>query len=221
MASSPVAYWRLGEPSGATAADSSGAGNTGTISGGVTLGQPGALLNDGNTAMTFNGSTGWITVPETSNLDPTQDFTIEAWVKPNVLNGTAQTIVHKGAAGCDTGYQYRLMISSSNQWRGVVCGQTTFTGYQVVDTTDVPSTTQWTYLALVRSGTSLNLYVNGQAAAQPTTISESNRTSTFNLNIGHFADSTASFNGGIDEVAFYNYALSPTTIQNHYHASGR
>src|SRR6266849_10213854 len=46
LADAPVAYWRLGETTGATAVDSAGT-NPATVFGGVTLGQAGALA-DGN-----------------------------------------------------------------------------------------------------------------------------------------------------------------------------
>src|SRR5215510_10188551 len=79
IADGAVAYWRLGETAGTTAVDSIG-GHNGTISGGVTLNQPGAL-SDGNRAMAFDGTgridTVWsLTVPTT--------YTVEAWVKLSV-----------------------------------------------------------------------------------------------------------------------------------------
>src|SRR5258708_2253471 len=54
----PIAYWRLGESSGTTAANiGSGANLTGTYSAtGVTLGQPGALVGDPGTSIALNGS---------------------------------------------------------------------------------------------------------------------------------------------------------------------
>ncbi len=42
----PVAYWRLGETAGQTAADETGNGHDGTYFGNPTLGQPGAVLGD-------------------------------------------------------------------------------------------------------------------------------------------------------------------------------
>src|SRR4051812_1334419 len=50
LALSPIAYYRLGESSGTTAADSSGNGLNGTYNGGVTLGQPGGIFGDPDTA---------------------------------------------------------------------------------------------------------------------------------------------------------------------------
>src|SRR2546426_1498950 len=42
LADNPVSYWRLDEASGTTAADQQGS-NAGTITGGVTLNQPGVI----------------------------------------------------------------------------------------------------------------------------------------------------------------------------------
>ncbi|MDX6199796.1 MAG: hypothetical protein QOJ79_2947, partial [Actinomycetota bacterium] len=50
LSDAPVGYWRLGERSGAVAADSSGAGRSGSYSGGVSLGVAGALVGDGDTS---------------------------------------------------------------------------------------------------------------------------------------------------------------------------
>ena len=81
MADGAVAYWKLDETSGTTAVDSLG-GNNGTISGGVTLNQPGAVA--GGTAMKF-AAPGLIMI--STPLDAPQ-MTIEAWAK---LADTATT----------------------------------------------------------------------------------------------------------------------------------
>src|SRR5213080_2981437 len=59
----PTAYWRLGDTTGSAATAATGHGNSGTYSGGVALGTPGAIAGDTNTAATFNGSTGQVSVP--------------------------------------------------------------------------------------------------------------------------------------------------------------
>lgn len=57
--SEPIAYYKLDETSGTTAADSSGNDNHGTISGGVILGAEPLAWSDGaSRAMVFDGSTG-------------------------------------------------------------------------------------------------------------------------------------------------------------------
>jgi hypothetical protein len=70
-------------------------GNTGAITGGVTLGTPGALSGDSNTAMTFNGSTGYVQVANNANLNLTGDLTVEAWAKPAALSGLGGQVVQE------------------------------------------------------------------------------------------------------------------------------
>ena len=83
MGDTPSAYYRLGESSGTTATDTSGNGNNGTYSAiGVTLGTTGAITNDTDTAATFGGSSGEMTVPDNADLDPASQITLEAWFKP-------------------------------------------------------------------------------------------------------------------------------------------
>jgi hypothetical protein len=70
-------------------------------------------------------------------------------------------------------------------------------------------TSRWDHLAVIRSGTTLILYVNGQNVGS-TTVSGQTNTGTGMLAFGR-AGSFAGYyyNGGVDEVAIYNKALSP------------
>src|SRR5262249_9158543 len=74
-----IAYWRLGETSGATAYDSKGF-YYGAYQKGVTLGAPGALPNDSDPASLFDGIDGYIDIPA---LPTTTDFTLEGWTYLN------------------------------------------------------------------------------------------------------------------------------------------
>ena len=96
LADSPASYWRLGERSGTVAADSAGS-NPGTIKSGVTLGQPGAITADTDTAMGFNGSTGYVSVPNSSSLNFSGDFSLEAWALPSAVPTSDGAIIHKGS----------------------------------------------------------------------------------------------------------------------------
>ena len=79
LADNPIGYWRLGESSGTTALNSSAFGRNGTYNGGVTLGLPGAIPADSNTAAGFNGSTAFVSVAG-SPFNLANNFTLEAWV---------------------------------------------------------------------------------------------------------------------------------------------
>lgn len=220
LADSPVSYWRLGERSGTTAGDSGPGGSPGAIAGGVTLGAAGALAGDPDAAMTFDGAMGYIAVPDKADLDPTGDLTVEAWARPAAL-GATQTVVHKGDGTDDSGWQYRLSLSSSNHWRGAV--YVGGTAYEVTDP-DTVSAGQWYHLVLTRSGSTLTLYVNGAAVA--TTAAPGALNATTGLlaigRTGSFASpswATYSFSGTIDEVAVYDHALTAGRVQAHYAAA--
>lgn len=86
MNAQPLAFYKLNDAFGSgTAVDSSGNGYDATVNGGVTLGVAGGLVGDAATAATFNGSSGYLSIPVP---DPTGTalyggaFTFEAMVKP-------------------------------------------------------------------------------------------------------------------------------------------
>lgn len=81
-----VSYWRLND-SGSTAVDSKGT-NPGTFYGTVTKGVTGLVTADaGNVAGDFDGSTGRVSVPDSSSLDLSGPLTLEAWIRPDALTG--------------------------------------------------------------------------------------------------------------------------------------
>src|SRR5262245_8575838 len=95
MADGPSGYWRLGEPLGSlTAADTSGNGNNGTCSGGITFGQPG--FHGGDTAALFDGRTGRIIVYNSGSLN-TPYITMEAKVRWDGPNDLQQRILEKSS----------------------------------------------------------------------------------------------------------------------------
>ena len=210
-----TAYWRLGETSSTTVADSAGA-NTGSVRGGVVLGTPGAIGGDPNTAITADGSTGYVNVSDNATLDPTGDFSLEAWAKPAGSTTVGRVVVQKSTGSAYTGWQYRLGLTSTNQWRGTI-----FIGSSNITVTapGTPSTSSWTQLVMTRTGSTLTLYVNGVAAASTSAAGQLN-TGAGALAIGRAGSSSADyFNGGIDEVAFYHGGLSATQVAAHYAAA--
>lgn len=74
----PYSYWRLGESEGETAVDYAG-GRNGVYTAANTLGQPGALVDDLDTSVAFDGSNQILT----PSLNVTTDtLTLMAWVYP-------------------------------------------------------------------------------------------------------------------------------------------
>ena len=83
-----AAAYALSEPSGATIGDSSGNGNTGTLSGPVrtAAGKYGA-------ALTFDGTNDWVTVADHPSLDLAAALTLSAWVRPTQTSGSRVVMV--------------------------------------------------------------------------------------------------------------------------------
>ncbi len=70
----------------------SGNGNTGTITGATRVsGSP-----DSTTALAFSGSGQYVQVPTSAGLNFSGAFTVEAWIKPNVLSGYHAIVVKRG-----------------------------------------------------------------------------------------------------------------------------
>jgi len=89
----------------------------------------------------------------------------------------------------------------------------------------VPGT--WYYLVVTDDGNAIQLYVNGVAGSANTTVAVSGYAPQ-GLNgdpsvagadevIGQGSDGAYNgANAGVDDVAFYNYALTPAQIQSHF-----
>src|SRR4029077_10035996 len=73
--------------------------------GGFTLGTPGLLTGDTNTAVSLNGTTGQVRVNSSASLNPTSAITVAAWGNATTFNARNPRLVQKGI----TDNQYRLL----------------------------------------------------------------------------------------------------------------
>jgi hypothetical protein len=186
---------------GTTTADVSGHGNNGTISGAVWAdhGQFGKALS-------FNGSSSWVTVADSASLDLTTGMTLEAWVDPTSVTGWT-SVLFKERPG-DGNYS---LYAAEGAGTPPVSGVDVPGGALVVGGTPVPLGS-WTHLASTYDGSMVRLYVNGilvgtKAASGPIS------TSSDPLRIGGDSLFGEYFTGLIDEVRVYNRALSAAEIQ--------
>src|SRR5207302_6208652 len=98
------------EGAGTVAADTSGKGNNGTVSG-ATWSTSGKYGN----ALSFGGVNDWVTVADAASLDLTTGMTLEAWVSPTAINGW-ETVLMKEAAGA---YTYGLYADDNGNDSGL------------------------------------------------------------------------------------------------------
>jgi len=236
IADSPVAYWRLGEASGSTAFDYYG-GHNGTYLA-TALGQPGYSLLDPNTAVAFNGENSLVGNingdPATGgvNFQGLVNFSVEAWVNGPAGLAEESTIIAKGtgATGTTASEQFALDVAS-NPLSGNAAfrfftrgGGNTF--YQAF--ADIGPDGSWHHvvgvydqLNVLGLGVRLHIFVDGELRGSAATRAAGVRASTSPVSIGskrkgNDPDYDGVFNGAVDEVAVYSYALSVNQISNHY-----
>jgi chitodextrinase len=195
-----VAAYGFNELAGTAVGDSSGLGNNGTVANGTwsSLGKFGGALS-------FNGSSSLVTIPNSASLQPTSALTLEAWVNPLTVSNSWRDVIYKGDDN------YYLEGSSFYASRPVAGG--TFGGNNAnAQGGNALAANTWSHLALTYDGATLRLYVNGtQVASQATTGAIT--TSTNPLQIGGDSLWGQYFQGLIDEVRVYNTALTAAQIQ--------
>jgi hypothetical protein len=206
LADAPSGYWRLGEAGSATtAADQTGA-NPGTYLGGVTLGRPGALAGDADTAAGFDGASGTVRIADAAGLDPTSALTLEAWIRPSALPASSNVILRKED-------QYALRLTSTGAlvfrlWKGDVT-------QDVVTSAGAARVGAWTHVVGTWDGATMTIYVNGDPKAGRSLAAPIDTAGT-GLFLGSTYNSFDYFAGTVDEVAVYPTALSAARLQSHY-----
>lgn len=213
LGDAPIGYFRLGEPAGfsiTTAYDWSGNTFNGTSTGGFTLGVPGAIYNDTNTAVLFDGSTAWITLPSNLNGNTRGSLTVELWFHLSTASLGSFTDLIQGD-GSPKGYVMYWSGTSSLNFN-VGNGTTGAIASYAVAASSVVG--QWVHIVGTYDGSNVRLYVNGvlrSTAAQTGSIS-----ATASPVIAGSTGHSALYPGTLDEVAIYGYALSQTQITTHY-----
>ncbi|HXC99655.1 MAG TPA: LamG-like jellyroll fold domain-containing protein [Verrucomicrobiae bacterium] len=189
--------------------------NNGTLQGGATD----TAVGEVGQAFSFNGSTSYVSIPDSAALRPT-NLTVEAWVLFNSLNSTGNSAV---------GQQYIVFKQNtrSGNFEGYYLGKERGTGgdhfvFAVsssagasveADSGLVIATNVWYYVAGVRGSNFVQLYLNGQMVGQ-TTVTFAQNYGTEPLFFGSSGESywDGKLSGMLDEVSLYNRALGSNEI---------
>ena len=214
LADAPVAYWRMGESSGATMTDESSNGNNGVYQGGLTLGQPGAIARDGNTAVAFDGASGAASVPSSASLQVNK-VTIELWIKKRTESGSGVYVAKNFVASGGVGSGWFQLLNSDYTGRLAFRVTGDFDPVLVSSTTLALNT--WYYVVATYDETVAKLYINGALdGTLPVVASPAQNADP--LYIGRRADGFFN-NTLLDEVAIYPTALPADRIAAHWRSA--
>ena len=216
----PDLYWRFGETTGTTAADSAKSLNEGTyrtnadILGGPTLNQPGVPAL-GSPAASFDGSNDFVS-SNAAFSNPTV-YSEEAWFKTTsnvggkiVGFGCSQT----GSSGC---YDRHVYVQDDGRLVfGVWTGQT-----NTITTPNSYNDGQWHHVVATQSGSGMKLFVDGELTGTNPQTQAEGYTGYWKVGGDNtWSSSSAYLNGSIDEVAIYSYELGVNRIQQHFVLGG-
>lgn len=163
--------------------------------------------------LSFDGIDDYATVLDDDSLEPTDDLSVEAWVKRS-SSGEIDLIVSK-RYDADRNAPYELMVKADNKpafWVGNGTTTLQFTSSVTIDS-------NWHYLAGVIEGTNVKLYVDAVERASDT-FSGIRQTNAAKVFIGVYPDENVPysnnpfyFNGLIDEIRISSKARSLAEIQ--------
>jgi hypothetical protein len=201
-------HWRLGESSGTKTLDTTGRyeGTFVDTTGGV----QGAVTNDPNPAMFFNGSTSKVILP---SLGTAGNFTIEGWTYLTTCSTANNTLY--GTYGA-----VRILIRCPPSTKTTANAGVWLNGTEyVLQPAGGPTNLYtWVHWVLTRQANVLTLYRNGVQIAQRTDLPAS-APATLNGYIGMQANGNYPLTGRIDEVAVYASALSQADVAADYQAA--
>jgi hypothetical protein len=213
----PLYYYRFEEASTASPAVNEGlfAGlNDGIYTGGITLGQPSSRAALGN-AMRLDGAAG--TFVDLGLFHPGDSATIEAWV--NLSSAAPAGSFHAAVARWDGSYE--LDIANNELANFVVRNDANTFGAGASGA--AVTRDAWHHFVGVFDAGNVTLFLDG---VQGTTqaiggVLQNAGPIPDRILIGGTRSgdvSSFNFNGLIDEVAVYNYALSPAQVSTHFNA---
>lgn len=211
-ATTPIAYWRMHNNGN----DEQGNHN-GVVVGSPTFNEPGAIRQDSNTSAYFDGLTDYIEVSHNSALANASALSVFVWIRTTIGGWVVAKYDHtlskrQWSISVD-GSGFIVNISSDGTLTNTTGKTYSFSSTGILDD-------NWHFIGFTWNAGTLILYVDGVAVTPTknrdgifTTINQTDAP----LRIGSGSADGAifsPFNGYIDEVAIYDYALSAEQVAN-------
>lgn len=207
LAAKPVAYWRCNEFNGPSALDATGHATPAVFEDGTAfyLDGPQSPAFSGtqiNRAPHFAGGRMKARLPALG-----ERYSVELWFYNGLPADTRAVTGYLLDTGAD-----QVAIGGSARAAGRVLLLAGGKGLE--GTRPIPVKT-WNHLVLVRDGTRVSIYLNGEATPEITSEVSARRPEG-EWFVGGQRDNRESFEGKIDEVAVFGRALRPEEISAHY-----
>ena len=148
-----------------------------------------------SSAMYFDGTGDYLTVPDDKTFHPSGNFTAECWIYPTA--SPSQPFIF---GQWSNPYSWAIQLSNdSNRNARMIFHDG---GFQDTVTGTAVALNTWTHLALVKNGSTATIYVNGVSAGTDTVGSLTNSTAA--LTLGATSSGGQPFSGYIQDARFTN-----------------
>jgi len=201
---SVVGWWKLNDAAGQTIVkDWTANANTGTSANNIisATGYTGVA----NTAMTFNGTSDYVSVADSASLDGMANITIAFWGKASTFSDNAYPVGKRAS--------YEFLANGGKLKAGVNSGDWVYATTATSITTGV-----WFHATVTYDGSNVKIYYNGSLEdTQPQSGLVANSTNP--LGLGFLLNPAVEgyqFNGSISDVRIYNRALSAGEVKQLY-----
>ncbi len=168
-----------------------------------------------NQAAQFAGnSSSYIVATNSSSLNITGSFTLEAWIKPN------QSILARGIFGkggtLGTAMDYGMRLTGTGRISLITNGTTRL----ISRSSNTAPLSAWTHVCGTynSSTNAFAIYINGMLDTSSTVAGAAPPSNTDSLFVG-ITGSTTPFSGQMDEVRIWNRQLSSTEVQKYFRTS--
>jgi serine/threonine protein kinase len=201
-----VAWWKFDEAKNGNSIDSSGNELHSKLIGDAKIISD---LERGN-VLSLDGNSDYVDCGNNTAFDITEQITVTAWIKINAINKNWQAIITKG----DSAWRLSSVQNEPRIHFAVTNGPP---GCYVNGNALIP-TNEWHHVCGTYDGTKIRLYTDGiEDSASPVVYTGGITTNNYPVYIGENAEGTSRcWNGLIDDVRIYNYALNETEVKNLY-----
>jgi len=174
------------------------------------------------TSITLNGSNQYISIPNSPELNPTSEITLEAWFKPTISYvgvGNEPIILKSFTSHSNPYYQYGLYMVGNNYSSTTHKGTlrflvTTSTGnYNLGTSPSYYTTGEWYHISGTYDGANMNFYINGELIS---TTSATGTIQSYNtgVEIGKLRNFNSYTPGEFDELRIWNKAFTQAEIRS-------